>query len=107
MAQAKRKSLTKTELLKKIADETGLTKQQVALVFNGLTTQISKSLEKDGPGEMTLPGLLKIFRQEKPAVPAAKGITNPFKPGETYNRKPNPATNVVKVKLLKGLKEMV
>ena len=105
---AKKKPLTKTELLKCLADETGLTKQQIGLVLDGLTTQISKSLGKSGPGEIAaLPGLLKIIKQKKPARPARKGVPKPFKPGETMDIAAKPASSAIKIRALKGLKDMV
>lgn len=107
MANTPKKPLTKTQLIANLADETGLTKQQVGSVLDGLTGQIRKSIGRNGPGALTLPGLLKIVKVKKPAVPAAKNIPNPFKPGETYDRKAKPATSVVKIRPLKNLKEMV
>ncbi len=104
---ATKRPLTKTQLIGNIADESGLTKQQVASVLTALETQIRRSLGRNSPGAITLPGLLKIVKVRKEAVPAAKGIPNPFKPGETYDRKAKPATSVVKVRPLKALKEMV
>ena len=104
---ADKKPLTKTQLIGEIAEETGLTKQQVGSVLDGLTTQIRKSLEKSGPGALTLPGLLKIVKQEKPARPARKGVPNPFKPGETMDIAAKPASEAIKIRALKGLKDMV
>ena len=52
-----------------------------------------------------MPGLLKISTVRKPAVKARKGI-NPFTKEEVMF-KAKPAHNVVKVRPLKGLKEMV
>lgn len=105
---AKKKPITKTTLIGNLVEETGLTKQQVGLVLDGLTTQIRKALEKSGPGEITaLPGLLKITKQKKPARPAKKGVPNPFKPGETMDVAAKPASEAIKIRALKGLREMV
>ncbi|MHC4995831.1 MAG: HU family DNA-binding protein, partial [Planctomycetota bacterium] len=64
-----------------------------------------KNLKKSGPQTFTIPGLAKIVVQRKPATRARKGI-NPFT-GEETVFKAKPARNVVKVRPLKGLKDMV
>ena len=100
------KPMSKTEIFNALAESTGLTKKEVASVIDGLTELISKSLGKKGPGTFNLPGLLKIFVQRKPATKATTR-PDPFRPGEMMNVKAKPARNVVKVRTLKGLKDMV
>jgi nucleoid DNA-binding protein len=53
----------------------------------------------------TVPGLLKMRVVKKPATKARKGV-NPFT-GEEMMFKAKPASKVVKVAALKGLKDMV
>ena len=101
-----KKPPTKSEIYTKIADDTGLTKKDVAAVFESLSGQIKKNLGgRGGPGMFTVPGLLKMRVVKKPARKARKGV-NPFT-GEEMMFKAKPARNVVKVLALKGLKEMV
>ena len=104
-ASTAKKPPTKTEVLKGLAEATGLTKKQVESVFDALTEMIGKNLGKRGPGVFTVPGLMKIKVVRKPAVPARKGI-NPFT-GEETVFKAKPARNVVKVQPLKKLKDLV
>jgi nucleoid DNA-binding protein len=100
------KKMTKTGLYQELAGSTKLTKKQVAQVFDALTDVIRKELGKKGPGEFTLPGLLKLKLVKKPATKA--GVRpNPFKPGEMMTVKARPARNVVKPRPLKTLQEMV
>jgi nucleoid DNA-binding protein len=99
------KPMTKSEIVTGIADETGLTKKQVSAVFEAMSGQIKKSLGKRGPGAYTVPGLMKLTVVRKPATKARKGI-NPFT-GEETTFKAKPARNVVKVRPLKNLKDMV
>ncbi len=61
-------------------------------------------LKKRGAGQFTLPGLLKIVTQKKPATKARKGI-NPFT-GEATTFAAKPARTMVKVRPLKKLKDM-
>lgn len=106
MAEVK-KPITKSELLRCISEECELTRKQVQDVLNSLQGHIQKSLGRSGPGAFVLPGLLKIEKKKIPARPARKGVPNPFKPGETMDVKARPASNKVKVRPLKNLKEMV
>ncbi len=103
---AAKKAPTKTEILNNIADETGLTRKDVAGVLEALTGQIGKAIGKRGPGQFAIPGLCKIVVQRKPATKAATR-PNPFKPGEMMQVAAKPARNVVKVRPLKNLKDMV
>jgi len=99
------KSMTKSEIVTGIADSTGLTRKDVNAVFDAMAAQIKKSLGRSGPGAYTVPGLMKLTVQRKPATKARKGI-NPFT-GEETMFKAKPARNVVKIRPLKNLKDMV
>ena len=87
-------------------DRSDLTKKQVGQVLDVLSEVIGTQLGKKGSGTFVLPGLLKITRVSKPARKAGKK-PNPFKPGEMMDVKARAAHNVVKVRPLKKLKEMV
>ena len=100
-----KKPMTKGEIFRTIAEKAGLTRKQVAAVFDGLTGLISQSLGKKGPGLFTVPGLLKLKVVRKPATKEREGI-NPFT-GEKMIFKAKPARNVVKALPLKNLKSMV
>ncbi len=96
---------TKSEILGVLAETTGLSKKDVSAVFGSLSDLIGKDVGKKGCGLFTVPGLLKIRRINKPATKARKGI-NPFT-GEETMFKAKPARNVVKIRPLKALKDMV
>jgi nucleoid DNA-binding protein len=100
------KAITKSETYHQLATTTGLTRKQIAALFDELSKLIKKELGKKGPGVFAVPGLLKVTRVHKPAT---KGGTrpSPFNPGQMMTIKPKPARNVVKVRPLKNLKEMV
>ena len=106
MAKAKKKPPTKTEIMSSIADATGLSKKDVALVFEALSDEIKKALGSRGAGMFSLPGLLKIEKKKVPARPAQKNVLNPFTK-ELQDRPAKPASVKVKVRPLKNLKEMV
>jgi nucleoid DNA-binding protein len=108
MAKAKKtaasKPRTKSEIYTSLAQDIGVTRRQVAAVFDGLGGLIKRDLSR-GPGVFTVPGLMKITVQKKPATKARKGV-NPFT-GEEMMFKAKPARKVVKVRPLKKLKQMV
>lgn len=99
------KARTKTDIMGVLSECTGLSKKEVGTVFDSLVDLIGMDMGKKGPGIFNIPGLMKIVRHHKPATKARKGV-NPFT-GEPMTFKAKPARNVVKVRALKQLKEMV
>lgn len=100
-----KKPPTKSEIYAHISQEAGLSRSQVASVFESLSGLIAKNLKSRGAGLFTMPGLLKIKVVRKPATKARKGV-NPFT-GEQTTFKAKPARNVVKIQALKALKDLV
>lgn len=99
------KPMSKSEINNAMAEATGMTKKEVSGFFDALTSLIGDNVGKKGPKVFNLPGLLKISVQHKPATKERPGI-NPFT-GEETIFKAKPARNVVKIRPLKGLKDMV
>jgi len=99
------KAFTKGQLFSTLAGRTGLNRKDISSLFEELTPIIAAHLKKQGPGQFTIPGLVKISVKHKPATKARKG-TNPFT-GEEMMFKAKPARNVVKVRPLQRLKSMV
>ena len=95
---------TKSQIVSGIAEDTGLSRKDVSAVFDSLSGMIKKNIGRRGPGVFTVPGLMKIKVNNKPATKARKG-TNPFT-GEEMMFKAKPARRVVKVLPLKNLKDM-
>ncbi len=98
------KAFTKGQLFTTLADSTGLQRKAISHLFDDLGTVIAAHLKKQGPGQFTLPGLVKISIKHKPATKARKGV-NPFT-GEEMMFKAKAARNVVKVRPLQRLKAM-
>ncbi len=105
ISPAKDKARTKSEVYGTIADQVGISKKEVAAVFDTMGQMIAADLKKGNAGVFNVPGMMKVLVQRKPATKARKGI-NPFT-GEPTTFKAKPARNVVKVRPLKGLKDMV
>ncbi len=98
------KPATKSEVLASIAKATGLSRKQVVSVFDALSGLVGRAVGKKGPGVFVMPGLMKITVVQKPATPERTGI-NPFTKQEQVF-KAKPARRVVKIRALKGLKDM-
>ena len=99
------KAATKAEIFQQIAEKTGVSKKDVAGVFDALSELIGKELGKKGPGQFIIPGLLKLKVVRKPATKAKEGI-NPFTK-EKMIIKAKPARNGIKAVPMKALKELV
>jgi nucleoid DNA-binding protein len=102
---AVKKAMTKSVIMAEVAENTGLTKKQVSSVFDELTLLIERHIKPRSPKQFILPGLLKIEVKRKPATKARKGI-NPFT-GEEMMFKAKPARDIVKIRPLKKVKDMV
>ncbi|QKK08393.1 MAG: integration host factor [Planctomycetota bacterium] len=99
------KARTKSEMFGIIADNVGISKKEVAAVFDTVSEIAKADLSKRGPGQVNLGGLMKVMVQRKPATKARKGI-NPFT-GEETMFKAKPARNVVKIRPMKAMKDLV
>ena len=59
------KPATKSEVMTKLAEGSGLSKKEVQAVFDALGGMIKEELGKKGPGVFTIPGLLKLTVQRQ------------------------------------------
>jgi nucleoid DNA-binding protein len=97
--------LSKSQFVEVMAKKSGLTKKEVGAALEALNATVVEQLGKRGPGDVVIPGLLRLAVAEKPATAEHQGI-NPFtKEPMTYKAKP--ARKVIKVRPLKGLKDAV
>ena len=101
---AVKKAPTKSEIYGGISEKTGLSRKEVASVFDELEAVIKKNIGPRGGGAITIPGLCKLTVKKKPATKARPGV-NPFT-GEKIMIKAKPARKIVKIRPLKKLKEM-
>ncbi len=97
---------TKTQIIARIAESTGLSKKQVASVFSELGDLITAHMKRRGSGEFTIPDTgVKVRRVKKPARKSRMG-RNPAT-GEPMKIAAKPASTVVKVTALKALKDTI
>lgn len=99
------KPFTKGQLFTALAGRTGLQRRDITSFFDELKAIILAHVKKQGPGQFTIPGLVKLTVVHKPATKARKGI-NPFT-GQEMMFKAKPSRYVVKARALKQLKSMV
>jgi nucleoid DNA-binding protein len=100
------KPMSKTAILQKLADSTGLKRKDVAEVFDSLNTIIREQVSKKGPGVISLFRLFKVERKDYPASKGGETKINPLTK-EPYVTKDKPAHSKIKVRALKDLKSMV
>ena len=98
------KPLTKAEILREVSDKTDLTQGQIESVFDALESMAKRELNSKGEFSL-VPGLLKVKKGLRPAAAARDG-RNPST-GAPIRIAAKPAHNVVKVTMLKTLKDMV
>lgn len=98
----------KGELYNLLASHAGISRKQVAGVFDTLGRVIAADIAKpsaNSPKMFVVPGMMKIMSVYKPAVPARKGI-DPFTKQEKMFKAKSASTKL-KIRPLKGLKAMV
>lgn len=97
--------MSKSQFVASLAEQSGLDKKQAASALDTMNTMVAQQLGKHGPGEILIPGLLKLSIVEKPATPKHEGI-NPFTK-EPMTFKAKAARKVIKVRPLKALKDAI
>lgn len=97
--------MSKSAFVSALAEKSGLTKKQAAAALEALNAMVAHELGKRGPGEVILPGLLRLSVVSKPATPEHEGL-NPFT-REPMTYKAKPARRVIKARPLKFLKDAV
>jgi DNA-binding protein HU-beta len=69
--------LTKAQVVAALAETSGLDKKSVSGVLDALSALAKKELSASGPGEITIPGLVKLKAKATAATQDRQGI-NPF-----------------------------
>jgi nucleoid DNA-binding protein len=99
------KRITKAQFIAELATMTELDKKTVNNVFVALTDLIKKELGAKGPGELVIPGLVKLKITNRPATKDRQGV-NPFTK-QPMLIKGKPASKKVRVAPIKALKDLV
>ena len=99
------KRMSKSQFVTTLAEKSGLNKNQAASALSTINTMVAQQLGKGGPGEVLIPGLLKLNVVNKPATRKHEGI-NPFT-REPMTYKAKAARKVIKARPLKALKDAI
>ena len=99
------KRMSKSQFVTTLAEKSGLNKKQTTSALDTINAIVAQQLGKRGPGEVLIPGLLKLNIVDKPATRKHEGI-NPFTKQPT-TIKAKPARKVVKARPVKALKDAV
>ncbi len=98
------KARSKGEVYRTLAEQSGLKRADVVRMFDVMTAMMEKDLNSK-IGTFNVPGLMRVKVVKKPATKARMG-KNPFT-GEMQQFAAKPARKVVRVRPLKGLKDLV
>jgi nucleoid DNA-binding protein len=97
---------TKTELYGALAEKAGLSKKQVASVFDALHDELKTHLiGKKGSGVVSIGNLMRVKLVQKPATKARPGFNPATK--QPIMIKAKPARKAIKILPLKGLKDLI
>lgn len=99
------KRLNKSQFVTILAEKSGLSREQATSALDTINTMVAQQLGKQGPGEVLIPGLLKLIVVDKPATREHEGI-NPFT-GEPMIYKAKEARKIIKVRVLKALNDAI
>jgi len=95
--------LTKAQFLAALAESAGLDKKTASNVLDTLLDLVKKQLGDGGPGEVTVPGLVKLKAKVTPATQDREGV-NPFTK-EKMTIKGKPASRKIRASVVKPLKD--
>src|SRR6185436_906003 len=95
--------LTKAQFIAALAESAGLDKKTASNVLESLLDLVKKQLGEGGPGEVTIPGLVKLKAKVTAATKDREGIT-PFTKEKT-TIKGKPASRKIRASAVKPLKE--
>ena len=99
------KRMSKSQFVSALAEKSGLNRKQAMSALDTINAMVAQQLGKRGPGEVLIPGLLKLNVVSKPATKKHEGV-NPFtKEPMTYQAKA--AHKVIRVRPLKALKDAI
>lgn len=97
--------LTKAQIISALAEGAGIDKKSVNLVFDKLSELVKSQLGDGGPGEIVIPGLVKLKAKSTPATQDRPGV-NPFTKEPTVI-KGKPASRKIRATPIKALKDLV
>lgn len=97
--------LTKTQFIAALSEGSGLDKKAVNALLDALSKLVKEQLSSGGPGELTIPNLIKLKTKDTPATQDRPGIDPFTKQPRTIKGKP--ASKKVLARPVKALKDLI
>jgi DNA-binding protein HU-beta len=97
--------LTKTQFIAALSEGSGLDKKAVNALLDALSKLVKEQLSAGGPGELTIPNLIKLKTKDTPAQPEKQGVDPFTKQPRTIKAKP--ASKKVSARPVKALKDLI
>lgn len=97
--------LTKTQIIAAVAEGAGVDKRTASAVLDAIVDLVGKQLGANGPGELVIPGLVKLKAKTTPATQDRQGVHPISK--EPMVIKGKPASRKVRATPIKALKDLV
>lgn len=99
------KLMSASRFIATFAEESGFTPKQARSALNTLNAIVAQQLGTQGPGQVLIPGLLKLIVVDKPATAQHEGIDPVTQKAMTYAAKA--AHKVIRIRPLKALRDAV
>ena len=101
-----KEKLSKVGLIAHLVNATECSALDVRKVIEALSDTIAASITKGAVGEFALSGVFKVYLRDRKAIKKGTMIRNPGT-GEMMPSKGRPASKVVKIRALSGIKKVV
>jgi DNA-binding protein HU-beta len=95
--------MTNSQFVANLSKKSGFTQKQARTALRTITAIVAQQLGKEGPGQVLIPGLLKLIVVDKPATPQHEGVSPFTNKPMTYPAKA--AHRIIRARPLKALKE--
>ncbi len=98
---------TKAQIARALAEKTGFTNGEVAVVLDALGDLVIEDLSPDGPGSVTVAGLIKVDVVAQTARPERQGRNPATGEAITIAARPAVERGKVRVRALKRLRDVL
>jgi nucleoid DNA-binding protein len=97
--------LTKAQFITALSESAGLDKKTVNGILDAIADLVKRQLGPEGPGEITIPGLVKLKAKASPATQDREGLHPITK--QPMIIKGKPASRKIRASAIKALKDTV
>jgi nucleoid DNA-binding protein len=98
------KRMSKTQVIAELSEKTGLGKKEIQSVFDNLMSIVERELGSSGPGEFTVPDMVKLKVRITPGRAEHVGLDPFTKQERTFPARPE--SRKVRASAVKRLKDL-